>query len=143
MSQVLEYWLFAAICLAVAGLLLRLVIRERITLQGSLSYLLFLATLTAFAVLPSAAARVAHALGFTLLSNFFFAVISGMFALLHLSGLIAHSKAEIRTVALVQELAIMQEKLDVLTSNASASTSPEHLVATHDEASSTESRSQG
>lgn len=136
-----DYWLFATFCLVVTGLLVRLVVRERITLQGSLSYLLFLGTLIAFAAFPRAATTVANAAGFTLLSNFFFAVISGMFALLHLSGLIAHSKAEIRTIALVQELAIMQERLDALTSAAPASASPERSVATAGAASSTASRS--
>ena len=109
-----RYWLFATFCLVISLLLLRLPLRERITLQGSLAYLLFLAVMLLFAVLPGAAARLAEAMGFTLLSNFFFAVTGGMFALLHLIGLIAHSKAELRTIALVQELALMREELDRL-----------------------------
>jgi hypothetical protein len=128
--------------LVVTALLVRLVVRERITLQGSLSYLLFLGTLIAFAAFPSAAQRLANAAGFTLLSNFFFAVIAGMFALLHLSSLIAHSKAEIRTIALVQELAIMQERLDALTEASSTSVAPVHQAPIADATSSTASHSQ-
>jgi hypothetical protein len=114
MFDIEKYWLFVSFCLAVGLLLMRLVLRERITLQGSLSYLLFLAVLVLFAVFPGAAGRLAHSMGFTLMSNFFFAVTAAMFALLHLTGLIAHSRAELRTITLVQEIAILREKVDAL-----------------------------
>lgn len=119
-----RYWLFAIFCVAISLLLVRLVLRERITLQGSLSYLLFLAVLVGFAVFPVAAASVADTMGFTLLSNFFFAVTAGMFALLHLGGLIAQSRAEFRTITLVQELAIMREKLDRLAATVTPEATP-------------------
>jgi hypothetical protein len=90
------------------------VVRERITLQGSLAYVVFLVVLVSFAVFPDTAMWVAETMGFELLSNFFFAVTAGMFALLHLGGLIAQSKAELRTVTLVQEVAIIREQLERL-----------------------------
>jgi len=115
MYELERYWLFASFCFVIGLLLVRLLFRERITVQASLSYLLFLTVLGGFAAFPRTAASLAHALGFTLLSNFFFAVTAGIFALLHLNALIAHSKAELRTIALVQELAIMREQMDRLT----------------------------
>lgn len=134
MGEFERYWLFLGFCLVVTLLLMRLVLRERITLQGSLSYLVFLVVLLVFAAFPDAAAWVAESMGFTLLSNFFFAVTAGMFALLHLAGLIAHSKAEFRTITLVQELAIMNERLDAmsaaLAANTPAPVAPERPAAT-------------
>ena len=60
-------WLFAAVCLVIGLVLMRLILRERITLQGSMSYLLFLAVLGGMALFPEASGWVAHALGFSTL----------------------------------------------------------------------------
>ena len=139
MLDIQRYWLFVTVCVAISLLLMRLVLRQRITLQGSLSYLVFLAVLVGFALFPSTATLAAKGMGFTLLSNFFFAVTAGMFALLHMGGLVAQSKAELRTIALVQELAIMRERLDRLTAPVAASGStsplPEHPTSSRDAAS--------
>ena len=112
MTELNQYWIFAAVCLAFVGVLLRLVLRERLMLQGSLSYMGFLGVLGLMAAFPSSSARVAHAMGFTLLSNFFFAVAIALLSLLHLRALVTISKVHQRTVTLTQELAIAQERLE-------------------------------
>jgi hypothetical protein len=113
MQQVVEsYWLFGVICLVIALVLMRLLFRERITLQGSMSYLAFLLVLGFMALFPRQAESVAHALGFTLLSNFFFCVAIAALAILHLRALVTLSRVQLRSIALTQELAILQEKLE-------------------------------
>jgi|ERR1700733_1065840 len=112
MQQVENYWLFGAVCLVIALVLLRLLFRERITLQGSMSYLAFLLVLGGMAVFPASTLRIAHALGFTLLSNFFFCTAIAALAILHLRALVTLSKLQLRSIALTQELAILQEKLE-------------------------------
>jgi len=112
MSELTKYWVFAAVCLLVAIVLIRLVLRERLMLQGSLSYVGFLTVIGLMAVFPESTSHLAHAMGFSLLSNFFFAVAIGLLALLHLRALITTSKVHMRSVALTQELAIVQEKLE-------------------------------
>lgn len=113
MQQVVEsYWLFGVICLVIAVVLMRLLFRERITLQGSMSYLAFLLVLGFMALFPHAAEQVAHALGFTLLSNFFFCVAIAALAILHLRALVTLSRVQLRSIALTQELAILQERLE-------------------------------
>jgi len=103
---------FAAVCGVIALVLLRLLFRERITLQGSMSYLAFLLTLGSMAVFPTLWQRVASYFGFTLLSNFFFVTAIVGLVILHLRSLVTLSKVHLRTIALTQELAILQEKLD-------------------------------
>ena len=105
-------WIFAAVCLVIAVVLLRLLFRERITLQGSMSYLGFLVVLGAMAVFPELTGRVAHALGFSVMSNFFFCTAIAALAILHLRALVMVSKIHLRSIALTQELAILQEKLE-------------------------------
>jgi hypothetical protein len=109
---------FAGVCLVIMVVLLRLLFRERITLQGSMSYLAFLALLGSMAVFPNLWVRVANYLGFTLLSNFFFVTAIASLAILHLRSLITISRVNLRTVALTQELAIVQERLDRAEANA-------------------------
>jgi hypothetical protein len=115
-EQFEQYWVSAAVCLVIGLFILRLVLHERITLQGSLSYLAFLAVLGLFTIFPEVTAWVAHRMGFELGSNFFFAICLGMLALLHLGALVALSRVEQRTITLTQELAIMQERLDTVAS---------------------------
>jgi hypothetical protein len=113
MQQVAEdYWMFALACLVIALVLLRLLFRERITLQGSMSYLAFLVVLGSMAVFPDTTNRIAHRLGFTLMSNFFFCTAIAALAILHLRALVMLSRVHLRSIALTQELAILQEKLD-------------------------------
>lgn len=117
--QVEEYWklgsgtwIFGGVCLVIALVLLRLLFRERITLQGSMSYLSFLVVLGGMAVFPGPTQRVASYLGFTLLSNFFFCTAIALLAILHLRALVMLSKVQLRSVVLTQELAILNEKLE-------------------------------
>ena len=105
-------WMFAAVCFAIAVVLMRLILRERITLQGSMSYLGFLIVLGAMAVFSNTTTRIARALGFTLLSNFFFCTAIAGLAILHLRALVMLSKVHLRSIALTQELALLQERLD-------------------------------
>ena len=105
-------WAFAAVCAVIGVILLRLIVRERITLQGSMSYMLFLVALGSMAVFPDATGYVAHALGFSTLANFFFCTAIAALAILHLRALITLSRIQLRSIALTQELAILQEKLE-------------------------------
>lgn len=113
MQQVAEnYWPFGIACVVIALVLLRLLSRERVTLQGSMSYLAFLVVLAGMAVFSNTTSRIAHALGFTLMSNFFFCTAIAALAILHLRALVMLSKVHLRSIALTQELALLQERLD-------------------------------
>jgi hypothetical protein len=112
MQQAEQYWLFAAFCFVVATLLLRLVLRERITIQSSIWVFLTLIALVVLAVVPNLTTSIAHAMGFTLPSNFFFAIATGALALLHVHTLVTLSRTELRSITLTQELGILREKLD-------------------------------
>jgi len=107
-------WVFAGVCLVIALVLARLILRERLTLQGSMSYLAFLVVLGAMAVFPDATGWVAHKLGFSTLANFFFCTAIAALSILHLRALVTLSRVQLRSIALTQELAIMEEKLDRL-----------------------------
>lgn len=104
-------WVFVGVCIVIALVLVRLVVRERITLQGSMSYLAFLVLLGSMALFPDATGWVAHALGFSTLANFFFCTAIAALAILHLRTLITLSRVQLRTIALTQELAILEEKV--------------------------------
>jgi hypothetical protein len=105
-------WVFAAVCGVIALVLMRLILRERITLQGSMSYLVFLVALGGMALFPDTTGWVAHALGFSTLANFFFCTAIAALAILHLRALITLSRIQLRSIALTQELAILQERLE-------------------------------
>ena len=107
-----RYWIFAALCVAVALFMFRMVIKERVTLQASLSFLLVLLLTAGVAVFPELAIWAARQMGFTLASNFFFAVGLGALAFLHLASLVHLSRVQLRSVTLTQELALVQERLD-------------------------------
>jgi hypothetical protein len=115
-----RYWLFAAFCVSVALLMFRLVIKERVTLQASLSYLLVLLLTATFAIFPEPLTWVAAQLGFALPSNFFLAAAIGALAFLHLASLVHLSRVQLRSVTLTQELALLQEKLDRLAAQLAA-----------------------
>ena len=115
MQQVVEnYWMFGAVCLVIALVLLRLLFRERVTLQGSMSYLAFLVFLGLMAAFPNVTQKISMKLGFTLMSNFFFCAAIAALAVLHLRALVTLSKVHTRSIVLTQELAILQEKLERL-----------------------------
>ncbi|HSK05267.1 MAG TPA: DUF2304 domain-containing protein [Kofleriaceae bacterium] len=105
-------WIFGAVCAVIALVLMRLILRERLTLQGSMSYLAFLVVVGGMALFPDATGRVAHALGFSTLANFFFCTAIAALAILHLRALVTVSRIQLRSITLVQELAILQEKLE-------------------------------
>ena len=109
--EVERYWLFALICAVVVGLVLRLVLRETVTLQHSLAFLALTSFILLAAILPSQTTRLASFLGFVLPSNFFFAFLIGALVVLHLGTLIALSRLEARTIALTQDLGLLQERL--------------------------------
>jgi hypothetical protein len=112
-QQVAEnYWVFALVCLLIGLVLVRLLFRERVTLQGSMSFLAFLTLLGLMAIFPGITMRVARALGFTLMSNFLFCTAIAALAILHLRSLVTISKLQLRSISLTQELAIVQERLD-------------------------------
>ena len=114
-----NYWMFGVLCLVIALVLMRLLFRERITLQGSMSYLAFLTVLGLMAVFPQTTDRISKALGFTLMSNFFFCAAIAALAILHLRALVTLSKVHVRSIVLTQELAILQEKIDRIESSRS------------------------
>jgi hypothetical protein len=107
-----RYWLFAAFCLLVAIVLIRMVLRERLSLQSSISYLAFLATMAATGLFPRATEWVSREMGFTLPSNFLFAAAIVLLALLHLSALATISRIELRSIMLTQELGLLRERLE-------------------------------
>ncbi len=107
-----RYWLFGAVCLVIALILLRLLFRERIGLQGSMSFMGFLSVLGLMAIFPNTTQRIATRLGFTLMSNFFFCAAIAALAVLHLRSLITLSRVHLRTITLTQEVAILQERLE-------------------------------
>jgi len=106
-----RYWIFAACCAVVVGFLVRLLLRERVSLQHSLAFLLFMLGVVITAVFPSVTSRMGRVMGFALPSNFFFAILIGVLLLLHLGTVIALSRLEARTIALTQELGLMQEQM--------------------------------
>lgn len=110
--EVGRYWLFALFCVAIAAGIVRLIARERVTVQASLFYLLALAALTFFALFPNAAAWLSTRMGFTLVSNWFFALSIAALSFLHLTALISLSRVERRSIALTQELALLTERVD-------------------------------
>jgi hypothetical protein len=109
-----RYWPFGLLCLAFAGAILYLLLRRRVTLQASLTYLLLLFAIGIAAIFSPASTWVARHLGFELPSNFFFAISIAALSLLHLLALTAQSRLELRSIALTQELALLTEKLERL-----------------------------
>lgn len=107
-----RYWAFALFCIAVMIFMFRLVVRERVTLQASLSFLFVLVLTAVCCIVPEPAIWVSHLLGFTLPSNFFLAFGILALAFLHLTSLVHLSRVQLRSVTLTQELAMVQEKLD-------------------------------
>ena len=109
-----NYWMFGIAAGVIALVLVRLLFRERITLQGSMSFLAFLTLLGLMAVFSGVTERIAIKLGFQFMSNFFFCTAIAALAVLHLRALVTLSKVHLRSIALTQELALLQEKLERL-----------------------------
>jgi hypothetical protein len=109
-----RYWPFGLVCLAFAAAIIYLLLRRRVTLQASLTYMLLVFAIGVAAIFSPASMWIARHLGFEVLSNFFFAMSIGALSLLHLVALTAQSRQELRSIALTQELAILTEKLERL-----------------------------
>jgi hypothetical protein len=106
-----RYWIFVASGLLVVALVVRLLLRERVSLQHSLAFLLFMVGMLIVAAFPSLTGRLSRLMGFDLPSNFFFAVLIAVLVLLHVGTVIALSRLETRTIALTQELGLIREQL--------------------------------
>ena len=89
------------------------------TLQGSLAYLTLLAALAVAALFPGLDARIATAMGFSLVSNRFFALAIAGLSFLHLAALVQLSRVELRSIALTQQVGLLQERLDRLAAQGS------------------------
>ncbi len=114
MHDVEQHWLFASLCILTGLFLVRLLLSERVTLQASLSFLVLLGLGAGMALFPGVIGWMASWLGFALPSNFFFAACLFALMVLHLHSLIMNSRVALRSVALTQELAILQERIDRL-----------------------------
>ena len=125
-----RYWMFAAVCLIVALFLVRMVVAEQLTLQASLSFLVLLLLGAAVALFPNLTSWLAYRMGFTLPSNFFFAMSIAILALLYLGSQVTISRIELRTIALTQELVLLREQLERTTDRPQPAHEPE---AVHDE----------
>jgi hypothetical protein len=112
MEQIEQHWVFAGFCAAVVLLLIRLIVRERVTLQSSLAFLWLLVAMLVVAIFPRSAFWLATKMGFALPSNFLFAMGIGALALINVATLVTLSRVELRSIALTQELALLKEKLD-------------------------------
>jgi hypothetical protein len=110
-----RYWPFAAVCALQLLILIRLLLRERITLQGSISYLTFLGAFLVAALFPTGTAWLAQLMGFKVLSNFLFCLAIMSLAVLHLRALVTISRLETRTIHLTQDLALLEERFENLT----------------------------
>ena len=106
-----RYWIFVACGLLVVALVVRLLLRERVALQHSLAFLLFMVGMLTVAVFPSLTSSLSRLMGFDLPSNFFFAVLIAVLVLLHVGTVVTLSRLETRTIVLTQELGLMQEQL--------------------------------
>ena len=78
-----RYWPFALMGVGFLLITLRLLLRERITLQGSISFMTFIGTFVLAGLFPETTTMLAQAMGFTLLSNFLLCV-----ALMALAGFV-------------------------------------------------------
>jgi hypothetical protein len=112
--QIEQHWVFAGFCGAMVLILVRLIVRERVTLQSSLAFLFLLVSMLVLALFPQAAFWLATRMGFALPSNFLFAMGIGALALINVATLVTLSRVELRSIALTQELALLKEKLDRL-----------------------------
>ena len=107
-----RYWPFAVLCALLLLVVVRLLLRERIALQGSISFITVLVVFLLAALVPDLTARLAQVMGFQVLSNFLFCLTIIALALLHLRALVTLSRLETRTVHLTQDLALLEEKLE-------------------------------
>ncbi|MDX2022388.1 MAG: DUF2304 domain-containing protein [Deltaproteobacteria bacterium] len=119
-SALERYGVFSAVCFVYAVAILWMLFRRRITLQSSLTYLTLMVGLGLGFVVLRYVPDLVSVFGFTLPSNLFFSVAIATLAYLHLSSLVAMSRVEERSTALVQEVALLQEQIDRLRADTSA-----------------------
>ena len=106
-----QYWPFAGFSALILFIVLRLLLRERLALQGTISYMLFLGIFGLGALIPTQAAELAHAMGFAIFANFLFSVALIALALLHLQALVSLYRADRRTIQLTQDLELLEERV--------------------------------
>ncbi|HKO49900.1 MAG TPA: DUF2304 domain-containing protein [Polyangiaceae bacterium] len=106
-----QYWPFAGFSALVLIIVLRLLLRERLALQGTISYMLFLGIFGLCALMPKQATELAHAMGFAILANFLFSIALIALALMHLQALVSLYRAVQRTTQLTQDLALLEERV--------------------------------
>jgi hypothetical protein len=112
--EIEQHWVFAGFCAAVVVLVVRLVVRERVTLQSSLAFLGVLGAMLVVAIFPGVPVWMAAKMGFALPSNFLFAMAIGALALLNVATLVTLSRVELRSIAVTQEVGLLREKVDRL-----------------------------
>lgn len=110
-SLLRQYWPFAGFSALILVIVLRLLLRERVGLKGTISYVLFLGVFGLAALIPKQAAELARCMGFEVLANFLFSVAFIALALLHLQALVSIYRAERRTIQLTQDLALLEERV--------------------------------
>jgi len=106
-----RYWLFGLVCVVYVAAVMWLVLRRRLTLQASLTFIMMLGALGLFSFVVPYAGLAYGALGFQLPSNFFFTASIGALSFLHLVALTTISRLELRSITLIQEVALMQEQI--------------------------------
>jgi hypothetical protein len=112
--QIDQHWVFAGFCAAIMVLLVRLIARERITVQSSLAFFGLLLAMLVMALFPKLTFWLSAKMGFALPSNFLFAMGIAALALLNVATLMTLSRVELRSITLTQELGLLREKLDRL-----------------------------
>ena len=110
-SLLRHYWPFAGFLALILIIVLKLLIRERLALQGTIAYMLFLGVFGLGALMPTQAAGLARGMGFEVLANFVFSVALIAMALLHLQALVSIHRADRRTIQLTQDLALLEERV--------------------------------
>lgn len=110
-SLLRQYWPFAAFSALILAIVLRLLLRERVALQGTISYMIFLGGFGLAALMPKQVTELARAMGFAVLANFLFSVAFMAMALLHLQALVSIYRADRRTIQLTQDLALLEERV--------------------------------
>lgn len=106
-----RYWAFGLVCVAYTLFLLRQLVKNRVTLQNALAFVMTFVFFGSVAVLLPYFPGLVRRLGFELQSNLIFLLALGALTFLQLLTLVALSRAEIRTVTLTQEVALLREEL--------------------------------
>jgi len=80
--------------------------------------------LGAIAAFPETSGRIAHWLGFSVVSVFFFCAAIAALAILHLRALVTLSSVHLRSITLTQEVALLREQLERVEADVRAKSRP-------------------